>query len=210
MLLTAAVLTLGLAGYAVELYRFFSVVKGYGSIAAGFAFLPMLAAVLLASRRAETLALELGARRLIAGGLILMGVAMLVTALVQPDVPYWLLVVPLGVFGGGYLIAQTAWTIAFMDEMPDAIVGTSAGIAQATSVTGAALGGALVGITLVQVGQTELDRRLSGRGLSQEQIALAHAALDRVLHAGGDLNVANPQSDTVQRALLGAYAQSYT
>ncbi len=46
MLLTAAALTLGITGYAVELYRFFSVVKGYGNVVGGLALVPMLAAVL--------------------------------------------------------------------------------------------------------------------------------------------------------------------
>ena len=59
--------------------------------------------------------------------------------------PYWLLVVPMALFGFGFLVAQTAWTNAFMSAMPDAIVGASAGICKATAFTGSALAGALLG-----------------------------------------------------------------
>jgi MFS transporter, DHA2 family, multidrug resistance protein len=206
MLLTAAALTLGITGYAVELYRFFSIVKGYGNVVGGLALAPMLAAVLVTARGANELANRLGARRVIAGGLALMGTAMLATALIRPDAGYWLLVLPLGVFGSGYLVAQTAWTIAFMNEMPDALVGASAAIAQATSSTGAALGGALLGITLHEIGQARLDRRLAELQLSAEQLTAARATLEGMLR--GD--VALPASDAARQALFGAYADSYT
>jgi MFS transporter, DHA2 family, multidrug resistance protein len=206
MLLTAAALTLGITGYAVELYRFFSIIQGYGNVVGGLALVPMLAGVLVTARRASDLAFRLGARRVIAGGLALMGTAMLATALIRPDAGYWLLVLPLGVFGTGYLVAQTAWTIAFMNEMPDAVVGASAAIAQATSSTGAALGGALLGITLHEIGQARLDRRLAELHLSAEQMTAARATLEGVLR--GD--VALPASDAARQALFGAYADSYT
>jgi hypothetical protein len=206
MLLTAAALTLGITGYAVELYRFFSVVQGYGNVVGGLALVPMLAAVLVTAPRAAKLASRLGARRVIAGGLALMGTAMLATALIRPDAGYWLLVLPLGVFGSGYLVAQTAWTIAFMNEMPDAVVGASAAIAQATSSTGAALGGALLGITLHEIGQARLDRRVAELQLSAEQLAAARATLEGLLR--GD--VALPASDAARQAVFGAYADAYT
>jgi hypothetical protein len=56
-----------------------------------------------------------------------MGVAAVLSALVRPGVPYWLLVGPMAPFGLGFLVAQTAWTTAYMSAMPDAIVGASAG-----------------------------------------------------------------------------------
>ena len=133
MLLAEATLNLALVGYALQLYGFFTVVQGLGPVVAGLALLPMLAAVLLAARRAAVLALQKDARGLIAGGLAVMGVALLLTALVRPGLPYWPLVLPLALFGFGYLVAQTAWTNAFMTAMPDAVVGASAGIIKATA-----------------------------------------------------------------------------
>jgi hypothetical protein len=93
-----------------------------------------------------------------------------------------------------------------MNEMPDAVVGASAAIAQATSATGAALGGALLGITLHEIGQARLDRRLAELQLSAEQLAAARATLEGVLR--GDLAV--PVSDAARQALFAAYADSYT
>jgi MFS family permease len=210
MLLCQGALSLGVTGFAVQLYGFFSVVQGYGEIVAGVALAPMLAAAPLAVRHVTRLAPRLDARHLIAGGLALMGMAILVTALIRPGVPYWLLVLPLALCGFGYLVAQTAWTSAFMSVMPDAVVGASAGIMNATSATGAALGGALLGTVLLLVGHAEFEHRLIALGLSQEQISLASATLNSVLRADAGLDDSIPQSDLVQRGLLGVYHEAYT
>ena len=166
MLLAEATLNLALVGYALQLYGFFTVVQGLGPVGAGLGLLPMLVAVMLAARRAAVLALQKDARGLIAGGLAVMGVALLVTALVRPGLPYWPLVLPLALFGFGYLVAQTAWTNAFMTAMPDAVVGASAGIIKATATAGSTLGGTLLGIILLNVGQASFERQLQGLGLS--------------------------------------------
>jgi MFS transporter, DHA2 family, multidrug resistance protein len=210
MLLTAATLSFGLTGYALQLYSFFSVVQDYGAILAGVALLPLLAPVLLLARRVAVRVLRTDARRLIAGGLALMGVATLLTALVRPGVPYWLLVGPMVLFGFGFLVAQTAWTNGFMSAMPDAIVGASAGISKATAATGAALAGALLGTVVQVAGQADFVRRLEALGLSEAQIGAAAAALDAVLRADAALDVSVPPTPIVELGLLSVYHEAYT
>jgi MFS family permease len=209
MLLTGATLTFGLTGYALQLYGFFGVVQGYGPIVAGLALLPLLAAVLLSAPRVARLALRVDARRLIAGGLALMGVAAVLTALVRPGVPYWLLVPPLALFGLAFLAAQTAWTNAFMSALPDAVVGASAGILKATAATGAVVGGALLGTVLLNVGQADFARRLDALGLSPAQAAAAAAALDGVLLADAAIDRSVPPPPIVEAGLLAVYHEAY-
>jgi hypothetical protein len=210
MLLTAATLSFGLTGYVLQLYGFFNVVQGYGVVVAGLALLPILASVVLTARRAARLTLRLDARRLIAGGLAVMGVAAVLTALLRPGVPYWFLVPPLALFGFGFLVAQTAWTNAFLSAMPDAVVGASAGIVKATATTGSALAGALLGTVLLVVGQADFARRLAGLGLSGLESTLATGALNAVLLTDAAVDVSVPPPDIVGRGLLAVYHEAYT
>ena len=210
MLLTAATLNFALTGYALQLYNFFSVVQGYGVIIAGLALLPLMAASLLVAPRVARRALQPDSRRLIVGGLALMGFATMLTALVRPGVPYWLLVVPMALFGFGFLVSQTAWTNAFMSAMPDAIVGASAGICKATAFTGCALAGALLGTVVQVAGQADFLRRLEALGLSEAQQAAAASALDAVLRADATMEVEAPAPPIAELGLLSVYHEAYT
>ena len=70
---------------------------------------------------------------LIAGGLLVMGVAAAGTAFMLPSLPpYWLLVLLLACFGYGCLAAQTAWTNAFVSAPPGAVVGSTSPSASRT------------------------------------------------------------------------------
>jgi hypothetical protein len=102
MLLVAAVLSLGLTGYLMQLYSFFTVVQGLGAILGGAALVPILLACVPFARPAARMAVEVESRRLIAGGLAFMGCALMLTSLLRPGMPYWPLVIPMGVFGMGF------------------------------------------------------------------------------------------------------------
>lgn len=210
MLFAEGALNFALVGYALQLYGFFTVVQGHGPIVGGLALLPMLAAVLLMARRTARLALQMDARLLIAGGLALMAVAVFATALIRPAMPYWALILPLALFGFGYLVAQTAWTNTFLTAMPDAVVGASAGIIKATGVAGSTLSGALLGTVLVRFGQSNFERRLEDLGLSEGQIAVATSALNGVLLADAAIDRSIPPPSILGAGLLSVYHEAYT
>jgi hypothetical protein len=210
MLLAQALLSFGLTGFALQLYGFFSAVQRYGYILAGLALLPLLAGVVLVARPATRWALRRDARHLLAGGLALMGGALLASALLRPAMPYWPLVLPMVLFGCGFLVAQTAWLTVYMSAMPDAVVGASAGISKATAVAGAALGGALLGTVLLYAGRADFARRLAAQGLTDAQIAAAGRALDAVLLADAASDRSLPPPGIAQAGLLGAYDAAYT
>src|SRR5262245_55127648 len=211
MLLAGATLSFGLTGYALQLYGYFTVVRGYGAIQGGLALAPLLALVLLTLRRSAALALEWEARRLIAGGLLVMGAAAAATALALPHPPpYLLLLLPLALFGYGCLAAQAAWTTAFVSAMPGAVVGATSGIMRATTSTGAAFGGAVLGTILLFAGRAELAVRLKDAGLSAEQVPAAKAYLDALLRAGFGRDVPVPPAFRATEHLLALYAGAFT
>ena len=124
-------------------------------------------------------------RRLIAGGLAAMGLAMSMTALVRPGMPYRPLVVPMALFGFGFLLAQAAWNNAFLSALPAAHVGVSAGVSKAAAQTGILLGTALLGSRLVENGEADFVRQLTSLGLSSAQIEYATAALASPAYRSG-------------------------
>src|SRR6185369_2307281 len=123
------------------------------------------------ARPIARLSVQAASARLIAGGLACMGIALLFSTLLQPGMPYWPLVVPMAVFGVGFLLAQTAWNNAFLSALPADLVGVSAGVSKAAAQTGTVLGTSLLVALLMQYGEADFARRLGGVGLSSEQIA---------------------------------------
>ena len=132
-----------------------------------------------------------------------MALSMAATSLVRTDTAYWWFVPPLVLFGCGYLVAQTAWTAAFMSAMPDAVVGASAGVTKATIATGAALAGVVLSTVVVIAGQAELIQKLTAQHLSPVQVAAAVVALNAALSANAAANVAVPAE--LDPAVLAAY-----
>jgi MFS family permease len=214
MLLAAAVLSLGLSGYLMQLYSFFTVVQGFGAVLGGVALVPILFVCLPLARPAARMAVDVESRRLIAGGLAFMGCALLATALLRPGMPYWPLVIPMGIFGIGFLLAQTAWNNAFLSTLPEDVVGISAGISKAAAQTGIVLGTSLLGALVQQYGEADFTRRLSNVGLSNEQIAQATAILNTAMQAnlslGGSSAAITAPITLLEQGLLAAYYESYT
>ena len=214
MLLAAAALGLGLSGYLLQLYSFLTVVQGFGTILGALALAPGVLVCLPLARVAARLAQQGDSRKLIAGGLTLMGIAMLLTALLRPGMPYWPLVVPMALFGFSFLLAQTAWTNAFLSALPTELVGVSAGVSKAALMIGTLLGTSLLGSLVLQFGQADFVGRLSSLGLSNEQIALAtdavNVALRNDLPLGSTGTAAIAPTSLVDRGLLAVYYGSLT
>ncbi len=208
MLLTAAALAFAVTGYLVQLYGFFTVVQDYGLVMGGVALVPMLLGAVFTAGWANRTAARLEPRRLIAGGLCVMALSMAATSLVRSDSSYWWFVPPIVLFGCGYLAAQTAWTIAFMSAMPDAVVGASAGVTKATIATGAALAGVVLSTVVVIAGQADLIQRLSAQQLSPRQILDVMVALNAALSADAASNITVPTA--LEPAAMAAYLESYT
>jgi hypothetical protein len=191
------------------MYGYFNVVLGRGPIVSGLALIPILAVSLLAARRVARLALESDARTLISGGLTLMGVSVLVTALVSASTPYWLLVLPLAAFGLGFIVAQTAWTSVFLNALPPTVAGASSGIKQATGMVGSALGGSLLAWVLMVAGQANLEHRLSKLGYTEAEIAGQLVALQRLISADVTVDLSSLPPTVLEAGLLSVYYDAY-
>jgi len=152
LIITGAVINFTLIGFGLRTLGLFQVVRSLPAIVAVIALAPMLLGLLAAVYLFLQTMRQYQARAVIAGGLVVMAVAMAIAALVPATGPYLLFVVPLVIFGMGYLVASTVWTSAFLRSAVAGHYGINAAISSATSVIGGAVGSAVTGSILANLG----------------------------------------------------------
>ncbi len=128
--------------------QFLQDVKGYSTIATGFAVLPFAVGVAVVSPRTTALVGRFGARRTIGAGLSLIVVGLLLMSTANAGTPYplyavYLLVIAVGI--GGCAPALTGGIIA---GLPATAGGLGSGLNSASREVGAALGVAVIGTVL--------------------------------------------------------------
>ena len=166
LVITGAVLQFLLIGFSQRTLSMFQVVRGMSAIVAAIALAPMLlglaAAIFVFLKATE----KHMARAVIAGGLGLMAAAFAIAAAIPYTANYLLFVLPLIIFGAGFLIANTIWTSAFLRTAVARHHGVNAGISSATSAIGGAIGSVVTGNLLAVLGLEILGRQLADTGVS--------------------------------------------
>ena len=122
--------------------------RGLSSFGAGLAFLPMMAVGALLTPFSARLTERLGARALIAGGLILMTAGLATIALVPPATPAWglsALMIPVGLAGP---FVSPPVTAVLLNSVSDQRAGTASGVYNTSRQIGGALAVAIFGAFL--------------------------------------------------------------
>jgi MFS transporter, DHA2 family, methylenomycin A resistance protein len=121
----------------------------FGPLATGLALVPQTAATVVGTWTGGKLNRRKGPRRAMLTGLPA-GIAglVLVGLLARTGVPYWVLVVPMGLAGLGISFSMVAATTAVVDAAPPEQAGLASGVLNAARQVGGALGVALLGALL--------------------------------------------------------------
>jgi DHA2 family multidrug resistance protein-like MFS transporter len=209
LLLAVITISFGLMVFVMPLYGFFVNGYGWGYVSSGLGLAPVVLVFLFTFAMARRLVLRYPNRLLIVAGFGLMALAAALMTIVLLESPYLPLVVPMAIFGFGYLLAQTAWSSMYLRVLPEELVGVSAAISKAAGRIGGTLAGIVAASTLLSFGQPDLARRMRDLGLDEAQIERAMAALDTVLQGGSALNLGPVPDELASRLLLGLYRQSY-
>jgi len=138
--------TLGLNAGALGGAMFFTTlylqrVLGYSPLAVGAAFAPITVLILVIAPRAGALTTRFGARRLLTGGLLILGLGMLALARVPADGSYWIDVLPgmlLLAVGSGLSYAPTF--VAGTSGVAERDQGLASGLLSSAQELGAGLG----------------------------------------------------------------------
>ncbi len=139
-ILAGIMLSVGQSSFFYQIGTFFQKIQGVGPVVSGLRMLPFILAMMIATLFIVRLSLYFGARRLIAGGLVVMGLGMAALVFLTPTTPYFFMILPLLVMGFGFGIAGPARTVVVLTVPPPELVGMAAGVNSAAGQSGFALG----------------------------------------------------------------------
>lgn len=206
---TAASLTITLTFFALFgstflLTQYFQFVLGYSPIRTGFLTAPVAVGIMIGGPYAPRLVDRLGSKVVVAGGLTVLGGALLCySSDTIMSSMLWGSVVRLG-FGLGMGFTTAPATESIMGSLPPARAGVGSAVNDTTRQAGGALGVAVLGSIFAARYRSSIGPRL--QGLPGEAVTAAHDSIGRALgwadRAGG------PTGELVRTESIGAFVDS--
>lgn len=166
LVVSGAAINFLLVGFGLRTLGLFQVVWSMSIIRALIALAPVLLGLIAALYLLLKAIHRYQARTVIAGGLLIMAVAIGGTALLPVHESYLFVVMPLFLFGVGYLLASTVWTSVFLRTVVARNYGVNAAINSATTSMGMAIGSALTGNLLARLGLEIYLQRLTAANVN--------------------------------------------
>jgi EmrB/QacA subfamily drug resistance transporter len=207
-----------LLGFIFLVTQYFQVAHGYSPLSTGVRLLPVAASVAVASAVGTRLAVPLGNKVIVSGGMALVCAALAWIATVSQATSYSVIAAQMVVFGLGMGMTQAPATEAIMGVVPAGKGGIASAVNGSTRLFGGTLGVAVIGSVAASLytsrlaatlpaglpahaiaaargsvgGAAVAARHLSQAGLARQARALDHAAVLAFLHslAGGCLAAA--------------------
>ncbi|MHB0929383.1 MAG: MFS transporter, partial [Candidatus Nanopelagicales bacterium] len=147
--LTAVTLAFfAMSGITFTLPFYFQVVRGFSTLAAGFAFLPFAIGQLIAAPRSAAMASRFGYRRTFSAGLTLVALSIFVVAHLQADTPLWIPLTAFFFFGLGMGNVIAPGSAVLQNVLPLARAGAGSAVQNTVRQVGGALGVAVMGTVL--------------------------------------------------------------
>jgi len=203
-ILAGVVLFMGQGAFFYQFTTFFQDIQNMTVVQAGLAFLPFVVGLLAGSFLVARLALRFGARRIIAGGFIVMGISMVWMSFVQVETSYWFLLVPITLIGFGFGLATPARTQVVLSAPPPELAGSAAAINTASGQSGYALGVVLSSILVTQLADFAFLKPLSEAGVPEDVLTQIKAALPGIFS-----RTASSQYPNVPQAVLDLASARY-
>ncbi len=139
-ILAGIMLSVGQASFFYQIGSYFQKIQQVGPVESGLRLVPFVLAMIIATFLIVRLSMRFDARWLISGGISVMAIGTALLFFLQPDTPYWQLILPIAIMGLGFGIATPARTVVVLTIPPPGIVGVSAGINTAAGQSGFTLG----------------------------------------------------------------------
>jgi EmrB/QacA subfamily drug resistance transporter len=142
---SVAIAFFALLGFIFLMTQYFQVVRGYSPLATGVRLLPVAASVGVASVAGTRLAVRVGNKVIVGGGMALFCAALLWISFASEDTPYGIIAVQMVVLGIGMGFTQAPATEAIMGAVPRQMAGIASAVNGATRLFGGTLGVAVIG-----------------------------------------------------------------
>jgi hypothetical protein len=205
---SVAIAFFALNGFIFLMTQYFQVVKGYGPLGTGVRLLPVAVAVAVASVLGTRLAVRIGNKAVVAGGLLCYAAALAWTATSSQSTSYLTIAAAGTLLGLGMGLTQAPATEAVMGAVPVHKAGIGSAVNTATRLFGGTLGVAVVGSTAASLYAGRLAATLPAgvpapvAGTAKGSVGGAMAAAAQI----GDPVLARQLGDAAVLAFLHSFA----
>lgn len=127
------------------LTQYLQYVQEYSALEAGVRGLPFAATMIIVSPRAPLISARIGAKRAVAGGMVLVSIGAVLMSLVSLDTPYWYVAICLVLFAAGVGSAMPSLSSGIVQSVPMHKAGVGSAVNDTTREVGGAVGIAVVG-----------------------------------------------------------------
>ena len=192
------------------LTQFLQYVQGYSALEAGVRGLPFAATMILVSPRAPLISARLGAKRAVAGGMMLVVVGLLLMSLVRIDTPYWYVAMCLVLVAGGVGSAMPSLSSGIVQSVPMHKAGVGSAVNDTTREVGGAIGIAVVGSVVSSIYRSNASSTIGQfpqelQDLARVNIARALGVVARIEQSAGPEAAAALRNDLRQAFVDGTH-----
>jgi EmrB/QacA subfamily drug resistance transporter len=197
-----------LFGFVFLVTQYFQLVRGYSPLSAGVHTLPFAVVTMLATPLGALLALRVGIRWVVSGGLAVMGGSMAWMTQIDAHAPYWgAVVASMVTFALGFSFISAPSTSALMGSLTRAQIGAGASVNETTREFGGTLGVAVVGSVFSSFFSQRIATLLAPLHLSHHDMVVAQSSMQgalRVVASAGQTGTALG-ADGVTRAFMDGF-----
>jgi EmrB/QacA subfamily drug resistance transporter len=179
-----------LFGFIFLITQYFQFFKGYGPLSTGVHLLPVATSVGVASVVGTKLAVRVGTKRVVAGGLLAMATFYAWVSTGSATTGYATIALQMILFGTGMGFTSAPATEAIMGVVPAHKAGVGSAVNDATRLLGGTLGVAVIGSIYASLYATRLTGRLPSAtpqplaNAAHDSVGAALAGADGLAHAG--------------------------
>src|SRR5271165_3770172 len=175
-----------LFGFIFLMTQYFQFIKGYGPLSAGVHLLPVALSVGVASVLGTKLAVRIGTKVVVAGGLAAVALFYAWVSTVSPTTSYSTIATQMVLYGVGMGFTSAPATEAIMGVVPKAKAGVGSAVNDATRLLGGTLGVAVIGSVYASLYASRLTGALPV-GLPASVVRTAHASVGAAFTVAGKL-----------------------
>ena len=207
---SVAISFFALSGFIFLVTQYSQFIKGWGPLSTGVRLLPVASFVAISSIVGTKLALRLGTKLVVAGGLLLMAGFYLWVTTAQATTSYATIAAQMVVLGTGMGLTSAPATEAIMGVVPKAKAGVGSAVNDATRLLGGTLGVAVIGSVYASLYASRLTSALP-IGLPATITRTAHASVGAALTAAGRLGHAGHPAlaAAIHRAASSAFFDGF-
>jgi EmrB/QacA subfamily drug resistance transporter len=173
---SVAIAFFALLGFIFLMTQYFQIVRGYSPLATGVRLLPVALSVGVASVAGTRLAVRVGNKLIVGGGMALFCAALLWISFSTRYTSYGIITVQMVVLGVGMGFTQAPATEAIMGAVPKQKAGIASAVNGATRLFGGTLGVAVIGSVAASLYTSRLTELLPA-GLPRQAVTAAKGSV---------------------------------